>query len=157
MQLQFEYTEKIVAAEKYFDISRAEIVRVLSDTRECELTCDFPLAGITESGPDTVLLRLNISCTHRTLVESWTISLKMHKIRIDGIDFQAVYYDRDKKRHRGCHRNRWNSADEEANKHEPLNGFDDINSIEEFVIRSLKVMKVTLNSQDHGSTRLWDD
>jgi hypothetical protein len=157
MQLQFGHVAKIVATDKYFDISLPELVRIIGETREGELLCDYDLSAIAPMGPDQVRLRLNISCAHPKYVEGWTVSLKMHKTRIDGIDYQPRYYDPRGVRHCGWHRNVWNGNDEAANEHQPLEGFDDINSIEQFLIRSFKVMRITLNKVDHGRARLWDD
>src|ERR1041385_6875099 len=134
-QLLFHLVGTIVASRKYFDVSRDEIVRALIDDGEYETYADFPLEG-KGAGADSVPLRLNIHCGK--YVQAWTISLKLHLTRLDGIDYQTRYYDSAGKLRKGWHRNGWNTEDEEANRHEPIKGFDDVESIDQFLIRAFK-------------------
>jgi hypothetical protein len=100
---KFFLVPQIVATEKYIDISRDEIERNLNDEGgevdydwEETLTDDFNVEW-------NVTLKLNISCKSPLMV-GWSIALKLHQIRIDGIDWHSAFCDPEGTKHHGWHR-----------------------------------------------------
>ena len=141
----FHLVPTIVGGHKYFDISREEVGRALHADEHIECITEHQV------GDDVVNLKLNIQCK-RDYPESWTISLKLHQERIDGIDHQLIYSDKNGKRCKGWHRNTWDSNKKKASIHEPLIDFK-FDSIDQFLVRSLGTMKIILNKVDHEYSR----
>lgn len=86
----FSYAPQIISEVKYFDISREQIVREL-------LRSDFEIETEHQFVDDfsnqySAVLRLNISCRSEH-VRGWTVALKLHKERIDGIDWEPYFTD----------------------------------------------------------------
>lgn len=83
------------------------------------------------------------------------MALLLHTVRIDGIDLEASYVDKHGNRRSGWHRHVWNAATKEAEKlKEQIDNLDNVDTIEEFLIRSFQVMNITLNRLDYGNYEL---
>src|SRR5689334_6319261 len=80
----FFLVPKIVGSVKYLDISLNEIERLLHEGHG-EFDEDFEHTVKDDFNNEiTVTLKLNIAI-RRTLMVGWSIALKMHRERIDGI------------------------------------------------------------------------
>ena len=102
MAEKFFLVPQIIAARKYIDISRDEIERALGEENG-EFDYDWEESILDEVGTEHVVtLKLNISC-RASLIEGWAIALKLHQIRIDGIDWHSRFCDPDGYKHHGWH------------------------------------------------------
>lgn len=147
----FHCARQIVLAEKYFEISRREIEFRLASKGEFELTTEHDVTD-DDGTVSTTVLRLNIA-TKSDYVHCWQVSLKLHQIRIDGIDYETTYKMLDGTRGRGWHRHNWNEAHDNADRDKrPLEHFDDVTNRKDFLIRAFSAMRITLNKNDDGST-----
>ena len=148
----FYAVKDIVQADKYFDMSRSEIIRELVATGRCNIESELKIE--VEGNALSLPIRLNISGSPQKPPTAWTVSLKLHMVRIDGIDHAFKYRDKDGAKHVGWHRHFWGNDSESRNDahiHEPIDDFDDVFMIEEFLIRALKVMRVRLSATDYGT------
>jgi hypothetical protein len=151
-QEQFFLVSDIVAGEKYFDVSRAEILRSLDGgDGKCEHEIEHEIE--TKFGSThVVVLRLNINCKGR-YPESWSVALKLAKIRVDGVDHEARFDALDGSKGRGWHRHIWSERQQNAERQKvAVSGLDGIDSRETFLIRVFKLMNITLNAADYGTT-----
>ncbi len=150
IQDYFFLAEKIRADSKYFDVSIEEILRDLeNEGGKFEYECEQTLIGFD----DLIPLRLNIRC--KGPVNSWTIALKLHCIRIDGIDWEARYTDIRGQSMYGWHRHMFDEKSKSAvNLKASVEGFDDISDKQQFLSRAFKLMKILLNEVDYGPTEL---
>lgn len=88
----FPLADRVREDSKFFDVSLPQIERDLDrEGGEAEYETDH-FFDDTEAGQATIPLKLNISCKS-PIVFGWTISLKLHGKRIDGIDWHAQYTD----------------------------------------------------------------
>lgn len=149
----FPFTSTIVTEVKYFDISRDEIVRQLQAGGNVETETEHRFSD-EFSNEFTAVLRLNISCKYED-ARGWTISLKLHKERVDGIDWEPYFIDQTGGKSFGWHRHVWNQKYQTAKSMKtPVQGFDGVKTREEFVIRALKELRITLSKVDHESDKL---
>ena len=110
---KFFLAPRIVAAKKYIDISRDEIERNLNDENG-EVDYDWEETITDDFNTEwNVTLKLNISCKP-ALVVAWSIALKLHQIRIDGIDWHNTFCDPEGNKHHGWHRHRFDPKKENA-------------------------------------------
>jgi hypothetical protein len=85
----FDHVERIRGTDKYFDVSMLAISRQLLAKGECELTAEHDL--VDEQGAEVIVpLRLNIATRHDSPF-CWQLALKLHGIRIDGIDHEPRF------------------------------------------------------------------
>jgi hypothetical protein len=146
----FFLVPQIVEDEKYFDVSVAEIVRSLNspagkfDRTEEHATTD-------EYGVDyRVVLRLNINCQSK-IPEGWAVALKLHKSRIDGIDYESTFTASGGTRGVGWHRHQWNQRQQSAGRTKiATTDFDGVDSREQFVTRAFSVMRIRVSARDYG-------
>lgn len=150
LQDSFFLVERIRAGSKYFDISIEEILRDLeNEGGKSEYESELDLPGVDDSIP----LRLNIRC--KGPANSWTIALKLHGTRIDGIDWEARYTDVQGQAMRGWHRHLYDDKSKSAmSMKAQVEGFDDISDKRQFLVRTFKLMKILLNEVDYGPTDL---
>ncbi len=147
---KFFLVPQITADEKYFDVSRAEILRaVLTPAGKFDRSEEHQTRD--EYGVDyRVVIRLNVNC-QSVFPEGWTIALKLHNERIDGFDWEAKFVTRGGGTGRGWHRHQWDQSKQSAKEWKipapDLNGAD---SREQFIIRALKMMRINLNARDYG-------
>jgi hypothetical protein len=144
----FEFVDQIREASKYFDVSRQEILRELLVKGKCQIVTEHDVndRGDTITAP----LRLNVAAHEGALI-AWTVALKLHNIRIDGIDYEAKFRTVNGDVAHGWHRHQWSASDESADVGKiPIDILDDITTREEFLIRSFKLLRISLNPLDHG-------
>lgn len=146
----FFLVDKIRADSKYFDVSIDEILRELDDEGgRVEYECEHTPTGCQDSVP----LRLNIRC--RGPVHSWTIAVKLHCIRIDGIDWEGRYTDRDGQSRSGWHRHVFDDKSKSAeNLKTSVEDFEDLSNKQQFLFRAFGLMKILTNRVDYGPTEL---
>ena len=102
----------------------------------------------------TALLRLNISCRNE-YEKGWTIALKLHKERIDGIDWEPRFIDSVGSVASGWHRHIWDRRHQNADSNKvSVQGFDEVKTRDQFIVRALKEMSISLNRTDHGTDEL---
>lgn len=148
----FHLVPQIRGEEKYFDVSRQEIERELRSSGNYE---NYSQCELDDGGtPVTAKLRLNISC--KGGAPTWSVALKLHSIRIDGIDHEPRFRASDGTPARGWHRHLWDSTECNAERlKEPLNGFHrKVSSIDDFLISAFQEMCILLNKVDHGNNGL---
>lgn len=157
MSDKFFLASTIVAAEKYIDISRDEIERTLSDENG-EFDYDWEETVLDDLGNEHVVtLKLNINCKSQLMV-SWSISLKLHQIRIDGIDWHSVYTDPNGDRQNGWHRHRFDPKKQRADGQRwPTKALDQMSNRTQFLIRTLSEMNIRLSGVDHGNYELFSN
>ncbi|SRR5258708_4012829 len=147
---KFYLVPQIRADEKYFDVSVAEILRsILAPSGKFDLKEEH--ATKDEFGIDCrVLLRLNVNCQSK-IPEGWTISLKMHDERIDGFDWESKFDAVDGTEGHGWHRHQWSQREQSA-KHAkiPAPDLDGIDAREQFLIRTLSLIRIKTNARDYG-------
>jgi len=152
----FDYVDQIRDARKYFDVSRIAIQRELLVKGKCEVFADLDV--VDDSGQVVIAqLRLNIHARDDSPL-SWQVSLKLHSIRIDGIDYEGRFPTADGSTGRGWHRHKWNAAEDSAERWKvPLGDMDGIKTREEFLIRTFSLMRIDLNAVDDGQGSLFSD
>src|SRR5258708_3267175 len=140
----FFLVPQIVAGEKYFDVSMPEIVRGgMSATGKFDCTAEHKVTDEYCTDYQSVI-RINVNCQSK-MPEGWTIALKLHRERIDGIDWEAKFDAADGTEGHGWHRHQWNQRSQSA-KHTkiPTTDFDGIDSREQFLIRAFSLMRIKL-------------
>lgn len=149
-----QVADKFRAAEKYFDVSLREIDRHLDAKGEVELTGEHEVAD-DDGESVAALLRLNINCRSKRSV-GWTISLKLCKTRIDGIDRENSYDATDGTKQVGWHRHVWDSRIQSAELSKaPVQGFDDPKLVRsDFLLRAFSEMRILVSRNDYGSADL---
>lgn len=112
MSDNFFFAERIRAEEKYFDMSLSEIERTLLHHGRLECDCEHYIdrGGIFE-------IRLNLY-TKSPLPISWSASLKLHRKRIDGIDYETRFKTTDQGGEwaSGWHRHEWDRIAQSADR-----------------------------------------
>ncbi len=157
MSDKFFLVPTIVAAEKYIDISRDEIERALNDENG-EFDYDWEETVTDDLGNEHVVtLKLNINCKAQ-LMNSWSIALKLHQIRIDGIDWHSVYRDPTGATQYGWHRHRFDPRKQRADSQRwPITALEGASNRTHFLIRTLSEMNISLSGVDHGNYELFSD
>jgi len=150
----FELVPQVVADEKYIDVSRPEIVRCLETDGSYDIEFDHRTVD-DFANEVNVVLRINISCKHPTYPEGWTFTLKLHNTRIDGFDYEEKFTGHDGVQYSGWHRHIWNVNAQSAERHKvPAVDLNGVASREEFVIRVLKLLHVSVSATDYGQDLL---
>ena len=150
--------ERFRQAEKYFDVSLVEIERRLDgDGGEYECRAEVEVAGV-DGVPVAAELRLNITCKS-SIWANWSVSIKLHKVRIDGIDYEPRFPMGGGKFGAGWHRHSWDETASDCDNKQagkiPLDSFaDHCQSRASFLIFALKELRVLLNKNDHGTDEL---
>ncbi|HEX3154465.1 MAG TPA: hypothetical protein VHV32_07550 [Candidatus Angelobacter sp.] len=154
----FHLAARVIADVKWFACSINDIERELNDENgECEKECEHSIPD--EFGNEAIVtLRLNINCKSK-YPQGWTIALKMHGTRIDGIDWHATFTDPEGQKHNGWHRHHYNAKAKTADHTRyPVQGFDNLDGDAmgryRFLIRALKEMRMTLDANDNGQDKL---
>jgi hypothetical protein len=100
----------------------------------------------------TVSLVVNVGGSVDSWV-GWSVALMMHSVRIDGIDheFQYKACNSNGERIDGWHRHIWRDSLREADTCKiPIEGFEDCLTLENFLFRIARVMKITWNRADNA-------
>lgn len=149
----FFLVPRIVTEEKYFNVSRAEILRCLAKDGEFDLSTEHTFSDGDISLP-AVVLRVNIT-GRGSIPQSWSIALKLHDTRIDGIDWESRFTAQDGTIGSGWHRHCWDEKQTSAEKNKiPVGDLTGDLSKEEFLIRALSILRITLSGNDNGSDEL---
>ena len=146
----FFLVPQIVQSEKYFDVSIPEIFRAVSTpagkfdrTEEHSVVDEY-------GGEYRMVIRLNVNC-QSIVPEGWTAALKLHKWRIDGIDWESEFDAIDGSTGYGWHRRRWDQKARSAEKRKiPIADLDGIDGREQFLIRVFKIMHIRVSAVDYG-------
>lgn len=141
--------------EKYFPASHADVCRSLRRAGNTEVRTEHSTEDI-DGSTIFVQLRLNIACKAR-FVQAWSASLKLHGVRIDGVDHHDLYRAADGQQARGWHRHGWDPARQQQTERIPLDGFGHVADIETFVRRVCETLGVSLDKHDLGLFDLSED
>lgn len=97
-------------------------------------------------------LKLNVIC-RAPVVQGWRISLKLHRIRVDGIDHEGQYDLPDGSKAHGWHRHVWDEKAQHGDDlKQPLETFGKgLQSKAEFLIRACREMRIIFNKSDDGN------
>ena len=150
---RFHLADRVRKEEKYFDVSLGEIERQLSRAGAFESVCEHD----TEDDSEAVSLELKLNLYARSkITNSWTASLKLHGVRIDGIDYESRFETEEGDPASGWHRHQWDDVEKSAEKRKLLlDGFGNgLSGIRAFVIRVAKELGIRLNKDDHGHSDL---
>jgi hypothetical protein len=150
----FFLVPKIVAAKKYIDISRDEIERALNAQNGC-FDFEWEEALVDDFHQEHfATLRLNIHCASSLMV-GWTIALKLHNERIDGIDWHLTYDDPDGQKQYGWHRHEFDQREKRATRRVPTNCLRNAGSKADFLVRTLSELNISVSGADHGNYDLF--
>lgn len=152
----FHLVEQIMAEEKYLPLSRTEVQRSLELDHEFSFQLDHHTRE--PDGTESVVpIKLGIRAKdgHR----AWVMTVLLHDIRVSCIDWEAEYDVRDDGVGRNWHRHGWDPEQRSCERNKiPLPSFDDVSSLEQFLIFSFSEMRISLNSQDLGEDHeLWSN
>jgi hypothetical protein len=101
----FDLVPKLLEGPIYMDISRDEIERILVRNNLFDRTFEDVETGVP--------FRICIQQRHVHL-ESISLALLVHEVRIGGIDFEVRFDDMDGRRRHGWHKHIWDSVKEDA-------------------------------------------
>lgn len=153
----FFLVPKIITTAKYIDTSRDGIERRLNDEGG---QIEYEWEEVIEDdfhNEHFVPLQLNISCK-APLIVSWAISLKLHRIRIDGIDWHRRFIDPNGEKQYGWHRHEFDAHEQTADhRRVPTDILQNAQSRADFLIRTLKQMNILLSGVDHGNYELFSN
>jgi hypothetical protein len=157
MSDKFFLAPAIVAVEKYIDISRDEIERALNDENG-EFEYDWEEVVLDDlNNEHVVTLKLNINCKSRLMI-AWSIALKLHQIRIDGIDWHSRYKDPGGNEQKGWHRHRFDPRSHRGdNQRWATTVLEGVSDKTQFLVRALKEMNIVVSGVDHGNYELFSD
>lgn len=143
----FHLVEQIRAEDKYFNVSRGELADKLGRDKYCEIVSEHETED-TDRATVFPVLRLNLAVRG----PRWSASLKLHKIRVDGIDWHRTFDAPDGSKASGWHRHGWNAAEHNAEIHVPIADFgDELTTVNDFLIRMSHVLRITLSANDVGA------
>jgi hypothetical protein len=148
----FGLVEQIRQEAKYFHVSRSELAAKLAMDKQCEILCEHETTDVDGS---TVFVTLRLNWAQRFLGR-WSVSLKLHKVRVDGIDWLRLYDTPNGTKCSGWHRHGWDATTKQADLHIPLpDAFGvDVNTTEDFILRICSEMQIYLSAKDVG---IFDD
>jgi len=147
----FNLVTQIVADEKYFDISQAEIERQLAHSGKFKFESEIILDD--EGLEVTIPIHLHVGYTNGP--EGWSVALVLHNERIDCIDWESRYHDPDGNRQDGWHRHVWDHASKTCQQRKiPIGDLNNEISLRDFLIRCFTLMGILLNRDDHGNPEL---
>lgn len=153
----FFLAAQIVAEKKYFNCSLGDILQQLQADDYCEMETEHHTKD-DYSTVHPVVLRLNISCKNQSNTTSWSVALKLHNTRIDGIDNEPIYPGMDGMLHEGWHRHVWNHRQQSAERSKvPVLDLAIIRGREHFLNIVFNIMGILLDRNDHGPEELHFD
>jgi len=145
---------QIVAEKKYFHCSLGDISHQLEANGHCEVETEHHTRD-DYSTIHPVVLRLNISCKNQSNTTSWSVALKLHNIRVDGIDNEPIYPGMDGAFHEGWHRHVWNHRQQSAERNKiPVSDLGVIKGRDHFPNIVFNLMGILLDRNDHGPDEL---
>ena len=104
-----------------------------------------------------VELRLNVNCRAPKPWMGWSVTLKLHRMRIDGVDHEAIFDTADGTKGTGWHRHLWDSTERNGDRlKQPLASFGEGPPLSrvDFVVRAFSELRVLLNNKDDGNANL---
>jgi hypothetical protein len=144
----FHLVPRIVQEPKYVDVSVRAIIRAIcSEAFKPQFTREF-VTEDSDGSQVSVYLTVNIGGSPDSII-GWSAALMMHSVRIDGVDYEYGYEAMDGNEYDGWHRHVWDARLREADsKKIPLEGYDDCRSLDSFLFRISRTMKITWNGAD---------
>jgi hypothetical protein len=147
----FHLVAQIIAEDKYFDVSLAEIERQLDYSGKFRFESESLLDN--EGTEVTIPIRLYIGYTNGP--EGWSVALVLHNVRVDCIDWEAKYRGIDGNNQSGWHRHQWDHASKTCSDRKiPIPDLNVEISLHEFLVRCFNLMAILLNRDDHGNHEL---
>jgi hypothetical protein len=147
----FFLTEQIVSGKKYFPCSQYDLLIALQDKGYIELETEHHVRD-DFANLIAVVLRLNITCKN-DYREGWTVAMKLHNARIDGIDWEPKFHDPDGVLHSGWHRHMWDRKKRSAERTKVrVTDLQIIKSREHFLTIVFSLMGIVLDANDYGTT-----
>jgi hypothetical protein len=154
----FYLVDRIRADTKYFPVSCDEVERALRADGYFDCTSDYECED--EGELVAMRLRLNVSAPRETNQFSWKIALKLHDVRIDGIDHhERLPLPNGKPGPGGWHRHEWDPRRKNADgRRVRIDGFDKgLSSLRMFLLKSFHELRIEVNRRDDGSQYLQFD
>jgi hypothetical protein len=148
-QVFFDLVPRLLEGPIYIDISRDEIERILRQDRSFDRVFEDPETGVP--------VRICIQ-QRNAYLESISLALLVHDVRIGGIDFEVKFDDVDGLRRHGWHKHVWDAAEEDADAHKvAIDCFGGATDLREWLIRALKELRVQSSGKDYGEPTLQFD
>jgi hypothetical protein len=145
----FDLVPRLLEGPIYIDISRDEIERILGQDRSFDRIFEDPETGVP--------VRICIQQRHPYL-ESISLALLVHEVRIGGIDFEVKFDDVDGFRRHGWHKHVWDAVEEDADAHKvAIDCFEGAADLREWLIRALKELRIQSSGKDYGEPTLQFD
>jgi hypothetical protein len=145
-QVFFDLVPQLLGGTIYFDISRDEIERILWQDKVFDRTF--------EDSETAVPVRIVIQKPSVHL-ESISLALLVHEVRIGGIDFEVKFEDVDGIRRHGWHKHIWDSIEQDADAYKvAIDCFDGVADLREWLIRAFKELKIQHSGTDYGEPTL---
>jgi hypothetical protein len=136
----------------YCDISRDEIERHLYKYREYDGIFNIPWTD--DDGQEvSIPLRLVVQKSHESKLESISIALLLHDVRIACIDHEPRFTDVHGKLQRGWHKHLWDDSESTADHQKvSLNGFAErFEDQTNLLIHAFKELGIQLSARDYGT------
>lgn len=149
----FHLVDKIRVDRKYFPVSLDEIERELSATGFFDCYGDYECDDDGQMA--ATRLRMNLRAPGG-YVQSWAVSLKLHDIRIDGIDHHEwLALPNGKRGPGGWHRHEWLPSQRKAERRVRMEKFDKgLKSLRLFLVKAFQELRIEVNKQDDGNQLL---
>jgi hypothetical protein len=145
----FELVPQLLEGPIYLDISRDEIERILLQDRSFDRTFEDTETAVP----------VRICIQQRSVhLESISLALLVHEVRIGGIDFEVKFEDVDGARRHGWHKHIWDAIEQDADAYKvAVNCFDGADDLREWLIRAFKELKIQHSGKDYGEPTLQFD
>jgi hypothetical protein len=141
--------DQIRSERKYFDVGLGDLAGELERNRYCEVYSSHETKDV-DGSTVTAILRLNLAKRRY----GCSAALKIHRWRIDGIDWERRFTQADGSQGCGWHRHEWDDRAQSGERLKiPLPGFDvGVGTVEESLIRICSELRIDLNADDVGFT-----
>lgn len=148
----FHLAATIVEADKYFDISLAEIERELVSSGKFSHDTEL----VVDDNGDETAVNISIRLSWSTNPSSWSVAVLLHQKRIDCIDHEHKFCDIHGNLRSGWHRHTWDENLSSCEQQKvAIADLDGIQDIQRFLTIAFNLMRVTLNRNDYGSNELF--
>ena len=145
-QVFFNLVPRLLEGPIYIDISRDEIERILGQDRSFDRRFEDPETGVP------VRICIQQRSAH---LESISLALLVHEVRIGGIDFEVKFDDVDGLRGHGCHKHIWDAVELDADAYKvAIDCFGGVAELREWLIRAFKELKIQPSGRDYGEPTL---
>ncbi len=145
-QAYFDLVPRLLEGPIYIDISRDEIERILVVAKSFDRTFEDPETAIP----------FRVCVQQRTgRLESISLAILVHEVRVGGIDFEVRFEEADGSRRRGWHKHIWDVAEQDADgRKEAIGCFDGVADLTEWLIRAFKELRIQASGKDYGEPNL---